>query len=109
MADLHEIAKKAILEGNLGEFRNIMKDIELDWEKKGFVRAEPLYRRMHKEWLDKGLREGAIKERDGMYYPSVDEMEEVGSDGKKYKKINATRYVKFSQEYEMFRNNPLSI
>lgn len=76
----------------------------------GFVYAEPLFKWIEKEWLDKGLSLGVIVYKDGLYYPVIHETvidETTGYRGRtpiteKKIKIDASGFFAFLYEYELF-------
>jgi hypothetical protein len=80
---------------------------------KGYVQAEPLYRWIEKDWLEKGIAEGAISFKNGQYSPKGYEIETedvIQYRGRtpiteKKTRLDITKYLDFCRRYEKYKSD----
>jgi len=106
-------AKEAYMKRDFETVKKYAAEAKTSLINDNFVQAEPLFKYIEREWLEKGLSRGVIVKKDGYYYPVVKEVEieEVtGHRGRtpiieKRKKIDASGFFLFLFEYELYRKN----
>ncbi len=92
--------------------RKLAQEAREALENDGYVKAEPLFGWIEKEWLIKGLNEGAITKKGDEYFPVATEHEEDIIDGYRgrtpiikgqKKTLNVSKFTNFIERYQEFR------
>lgn len=106
-------AKEAYMKRDFATVKKYAAEAEASLKKDNFVNAEPLFKWIEREWLEKGIIRGVIVIKNGLYYPVVKEIEieEVtGHRGRtpiveKIRRIDASGFLLFLFEYELYKKN----
>ncbi len=115
--------RKALKDGNIVLVKDLAEQSKQELIKAGYVRADPVFRWIEKEWLEKGLTEGVIvykkneNESYTGYNPKVEEIEVEEIKGyrgrnpivEKRKKIDASRFFNFLERYKKFKKQQFAI
>lgn len=104
-------AKEAYMKRDFATIIKYAAEAETSLKKDDFVSAEPLFKWIEREWLEKGLARGVIVVKDGLYYPVVREIEAeevTGHRGRtpiveKKRRIDASGFLLFLFEYERYK------
>lgn len=92
--------------------RKLAQEAREELESKGYVKAEPLFGWIEKEWLLKGLNENVIVKKDEGYFPVVTEHQEDVIDGYRGRTpiikgsktiLDASKFIDFIERYKEFR------
>ena len=92
--------------------RKLAQEAREELESKGYVKAEPLFGWIEKEWLLKGLNENVIVKKDDAYFPVVTEREEDIIDGYRGRTLivkgrkttlDASKFFDFIERYKGFK------
>ena len=104
--------KEAYRSRDFETVRKLAQEAKEELESKGYVKAEPLFGWIEKEWLIKGISAGVIIKKDDGYFPVATEQEEDIIDGyrgrkpiiKGWKKtLNISQFTSFIERYQEFR------
>ncbi len=104
--------KEAYRSRDFETVKKLAQEAREELENKGYVKAEPLFGWIEKEWLIKGISEGVIVKKDDGFYPVATEHEEDIIDGYRgrtpiikgqKKTLNTSQFTGFIERYEEFR------
>ncbi len=104
--------KEAYRSRDFETVRKLAQEAREALESDGYVKAEPLFGWIEKEWLIIGLTEGAIVKKDDCYFPVATEQEQDIIDGYrgrtpivkgKKKTLDASKFFSFIERYQEFR------
>lgn len=103
--------KDAYMRGDFETIKKLAKEAGESLEKKGYVKAPPVFPWIEKEWLAKALRDGAVIRNRNEYLPIGVENEAetvIGYRGRTpikqaRKAIDISKWLKFCEEYEDYK------
>lgn len=96
--------------------KNLAEEAQKQLEQKGFVRAEPAFGWIEKEWLQRALKEGAVKKTSKGYIPAAYEVTEkrvIGHRGREpiyeaKNMLDTSQWQSFCQRYEQYRASKIN-